>query len=223
VFTFLSGWATVLAAILVNPHFASRWVASSWARILAWVTPVRVTVEGAQHADRSHSYVVVSNHASQYDILALYGFLRLDLKWVMKMELRKVPGVGIGCEKAGHIFVDRTRPEQAKQAICEALERLGDGIGILFFPEGTRSLDGRMLPFKKGAFRTAADTGLPLLPVTIIGSHAVLPAKTLRLFPGHIRLVLHPPIDTVGVEPLELLRQSREVIASALPQSQRPG
>jgi 1-acyl-sn-glycerol-3-phosphate acyltransferase len=80
-----------------------------------------------------------------------------------------------------------------------------------------------MLPFKKGAFRTAADTGLPLLPVTIIGSHAVLPAKTLRLFPGHIRLVLHPPIDTVGVEPLELLRQSREVIASALPQSQRPG
>lgn len=217
VLTFLAGWATVLASIIVNPRIASRYVASNWARVVAWATPVQVTVEGGEHARRDRSYVVVCNHASQYDILALYGWLALDLKWVMKKELRKLPGVGIGCEKAGHIFVDRSRPDDAKRAISEALHRLGDGIGILFFPEGTRSLDGRLLPFKKGAFRTAQDTGLPVLPVTLVGTREVLPAKTLRLFPGRIRLVIHPPLDSTGRDAMELLRLSREAIASALP------
>lgn len=217
VFTLVCGWLTVLTAVLVNPHFASRWVASPWARIVAWATPVWVSVEGGHNARRERSYVVVSNHASQFDILALYGWLHLDLKWVMKKELRKIPGVGIGCEKAGHIFVDRARPELAKQAISDALARLGDGIGILFFPEGTRSLDGRLLPFKKGAFRTAIDTGLPVLPVTVVGARDVLPAKTLRLFPGRIRVVIHPPIEAVGLDPVELMQRSRAAIASALP------
>jgi 1-acyl-sn-glycerol-3-phosphate acyltransferase len=125
--------------------------------------------------------------------------------------------VGIGCEKAGHIFVDRARPEQARQAINEALERLGDGIDILFFPEGTRSLNGRLLPFKKGAFRTAIDTGLPLLPVTVVGAGDVLPAKTLRLFPGRIRLVVHPPIESTDMSLQDLIQRSRDAIASALP------
>ena len=222
VITFISGWLTVLAAVLVNPHFASRWVASNWARVLAWATPVWVSVEGGEHAQRQRSYVVVSNHSSQYDILALYGFLALDLKWVMKQELRKLPGVGIGCEKAGHIFVDRSRPEAAKQVISDALARLGEGIGILFFPEGTRSLDGRLQTFKKGAFRTAIDTGLPVLPVSVIGAHEVLPAKTLKLFPGRIRLVVHPPIESAGADVNELMRRSREAVASALPAEQRP-
>jgi len=222
VITFISGWLTVLAAVLVNPHFASRWVASNWARVLAWATPVWVSVEGGEHAQRQRSYVVVSNHSSQYDILALYGFLALDLKWVMKQELRKLPGVGIGCEKAGHIFVDRSRPEAAKQVISDALARLGEGIGILFFPEGTRSLDGRLQTFKKGAFRTAIDTGLPVLPVSVIGAHDVLPAKTLKLFPGRIRLVVHPPIESAGADVNELMRRSREAVASALPAEQRP-
>lgn len=221
VFTFICGWLTVLVATLVNPHFASRWVASPWARVLAWATPVWVSVVDGNHAQRERSYVVVSNHASQYDILALYGWLKLDLKWVMKKELRKLPGVGIGCEKAGHIFVDRSDPGSAKQVINEALEKLGEGIGILFFPEGTRSLDGRLLPFKKGAFRTAIDTGLPVLPVTVVGARDVLPAKTLKLFPGRIRLVVHPPIESRDLPLNELMQRARAAIASALPAQQQ--
>lgn len=217
VWTLTCGWVTVLGAILVNPRFASRWIAVPWARVTAWLTPAWVTVEGAEHADPSRTYVVVSNHVSQYDILVIYGWLDLDLKWVMKKELRKIPGIGIGCEKVGHIFVDRQRPEQARESIRLALERLGTGVGILFFPEGTRSRDGRMLPFKTGAFRTALDQGLPLLPVTLLGTGEILPAKTLRLFPGHAHMVIHPVIESTGRTPRDLMAEAHESIASALP------
>lgn len=215
--TLLCGWLTVLVAIIVNPRIASRWVAVPWARVTAWLTPMWVSVQGSEHANPARTYVVVSNHASQYDILAVYGWLNLDLKWVMKQELRKIPGIGIGCEKAGHIFVDRKRPEKAKQAINDALLRLGSGVGILFFPEGTRSLDGRLLPFKTGAFRTALDQELPILPVTLIGTRDILPAKTRRLFPGRARMVVHPAIETDGRDLRDLLKEARATISQALP------
>jgi 1-acyl-sn-glycerol-3-phosphate acyltransferase len=211
---------TIVAAALVNPHFASRVFAVTWARCCAWLTPIRVEVEGGEHAERNRSYVVASNHQSVYDILVIYGWLRLDLKWVMKAELRKVPFIGIGCEKAGHVFVDRRNRAQAAQAINRALARLGDGIGILFFPEGTRSADGRLLPFKKGAFHTAIEQQIPVLPVTVSGTREILPSKTLRLFPGRAKLVIHPAIETRGMDHADLeklMERTRQSIASALP------
>jgi 1-acyl-sn-glycerol-3-phosphate acyltransferase len=220
VLTLLFSLLTVIFATLVNPGFASRTFAVNWARLVAWLTPIRVQVEGGGHAKRNRSYIVASNHQSMYDILVVYGWLRLDLKWVMKMELRKIPGIGIGCEKAGHIFIKRRNPKQASQAITDALSRLGEGIGLLFFPEGTRSLDGHLLPFKKGAFRTAIDQQLPLLPVTLVGTRDILPAKSLRLFPGSARLVIHPPIETAGMTPEDLeqlMAQARLTITSAMP------
>ena len=214
---------TVISSILVNPHFASRVFGVGWARSLALVTPISVTVDGGENARRGHSYVVVSNHQSLYDILVIYGWLDLDLKWVMKEELRKVPGIGFGCKAAGHIFVDRKNPKRARITIQQAIERLGDGIGILFFAEGTRSTDGRLLPFKTGAFRTAIEQQLPVLPVTVIGTNEVLPNKTLRVFPGRTRLVVHPCIETEGMDTSQigqLLNTTRAVIASAMPQEQ---
>lgn len=211
---------TVLCSILVSPQFASRVFAVTWARWLAWLTPISVTVEGSANAKRERSYVVISNHQSMYDIIVVYGWLALDLKWVMKQELRKIPAIGIGCEKAGHIFIDRRNPQLAKKALNEALVRLGHGIGMLFFVEGTRSMDGRLLPFKKGAFRTAIEQQLPLLPVTLIGTRDILPNRTLRLFPGAARMVVHPCIETKGMDASqtdELMARSREIIASAMP------
>jgi len=159
-----------------------------------------VTVEDKQNANRKRSYVVVSNHQSLYDIIVIYGWLELDLKWVMKQELRKVPGIGIGCEKAGHIFIDRRNPRLANEAIAEALDRQGEGIGILIFPEGTRSRDGKLIPFKKGAFRLAIEQSLPVLPVTLLGTRDILPANTLKAFPGRARMVIHPAIETDGLD-----------------------
>lgn len=215
---------TVISSILVNPHFASRVFGAGWARCLALLTPISVTIEGGENAQRGHSYVVVSNHRSLYDILVIYGWLDLDLKWVMKKELRKVPGIGFGCKAAGHIFVDRRNPKKARLAIQQAIERLGDGIGILFFAEGTRSSDGRLLPFKTGAFRTAIEQQLPVLPVTLLGTNEILPNKTLSLFPGRTQMIVHPCIETSDMNTQqmgELMETTRTAIASALPQELR--
>jgi 1-acyl-sn-glycerol-3-phosphate acyltransferase len=220
VITLVSGWLVVLISWLVSPRFASRHIATWWARLLAYLLPMPVQVQGAEHVPTDRSCVVVSNHASQVDILALYGWLGMDLKWVMKKELRKIPAVGIGCEKAGHIFVDRSNPTAARRAVNDALERLTSGIGILFFAEGTRSRDGRLLPFKKGAFRIAASEQLPVLPITLLGTGEVLPAKSLRLFPGRVKVIIHPLIEPVADNRdaiRDLMIRTRNTIASALP------
>lgn len=223
--TFLTGWLTVLVATISSPRIASRYVAANWGKLICWLTPVRVSVDGAENVDASKSYVVVCNHQSQYDIFLVYGFLKLDLKWVLKAELRKVPGVGIGCEKAGHIFVDRSNPDQARKAVSDALAGVGDGVGVLFFAEGTRSADGKLGPFKKGAFRVAASQNLPVLPVTIIGTREIQKPRSWLIFPGSIRMVIHPAIEPEGESDAEtvryLLTSTREAIASALPEELR--
>lgn len=222
--TLLFSLLTIVASILINSSFAGSTFPVVWARLVARLTPMAVTVNGGEHADPQRSYVVVCNHQSQYDILLVYGWLKLNLKWVMKKELRKIPGLGLGCEKAGHIFVDRSNPRAARTAVMEALERLGNGVGILFFVEGTRSSDGRLLPFKKGAYRLAVEQQLPILPVTVSGTRNIMPARTLRLFPGHGTLTIHPPIETAGLgltDIEQLMEQSRVAIASALPQELR--
>jgi 1-acyl-sn-glycerol-3-phosphate acyltransferase len=198
VVTLICGLLTALFSTWVSPRFGSRYFAAPWARILAFLTPMWVTVKGAEHAQRARSYVVVCNHQSQYDILLVYGYLRLDLKWVMKQELRKIPGIGIGCEKAGHIFIDRQNPRRARAAVTAALSRLG----------------------KKGAFRMAIEQQLPVLPVTLLGTRDILPAKTLQLFPGRGTMIVHPAIETSGMDSgqlEELMNQTRAAIASAMP------
>jgi 1-acyl-sn-glycerol-3-phosphate acyltransferase len=221
ILTLLFSTSAVIFSILISPRFASRVVASTWGRTLAWLTPVGVTVEGGENAQTGRSYVVVCNHQSAVDILVVYGWLELDLKWVIKQELRKVPGIGIGCEKVGHIFIDRKNPDHARQAIAEALDRLGHGIGILFFAEGTRSPDGKLLPFKKGAFRTAIEQQLPVLPVTLVGTRDILPPKSLRPYPGRARLVIHPAIETDGMsmdQMDDLMCRVTKIVSSAQPQ-----
>mgnify|MGYP001595693437 FL=1 len=221
VLTFLFATLTLVSAALVNSSFASRTFGSAWARSLSYLTPMRVEIEGAEYVDRAQSYIVTSNHQSMYDILVIYGFSGLDLKWVMKKDLRTVPFIGYGCEAAGHIFVERRNPKQAKQAIAAALEKLSKGIGILFFPEGTRSSGDRMLPFKKGAFRTAIDQQLPVLPLTVTGTDKILPNKTLALFPGKATITIHEPIETAGMTTADidsLMQETRQRIASALPE-----
>lgn len=219
--TLVAGWTTVLVAMIWTPRVASRYIAATWARIICWMTPVKVTVEGAENADPLKTYVVVCNHQSQYDIFLVYGWLKLDLKWVLKAELRKIPAVGVGCEKAGHIFVDRSKPDLARKAIKNALDLVGDGVGVLFFPEGTRSLTGKMGPFKKGAFRVATSQKLPILPVTLIGTRDIQKAKSLLIVPGKMRMVIHPAIEVTGSEHPDVIREliskTRGTINSALP------
>lgn len=209
--TLVGALAAVSLSVLVSPRLANLYVAVPWGRVLTFFAPVRVVVEGAETLDKSRSYVLVANHQSQFDIPVIYGHCGLDLRWVMKAELRKVPFIAQGCRAIGHIFVDRSNPEQARQAVNTAVAKLKPGTGILFFPEGTRSRSGRLLDFKKGAFRVAIDQKLPVLPVTVIGSRDVMPADSLRITPGTVRLLIHPPVETTQLTLNDLRRLSDEV------------
>ena len=180
---------------------------------------MRVQVKGRDNIVKTDSYVIVVNHQSQYDIFVVYGWLGIDFKWVMKQELRKVPGLGIGCEKVGHIFIDRSNHEKALASLHAAKEKIVNGTSVIFFPEGTRSKDGSLGKFKKGAFKMAIDLKLPILPITIIGTKEILPPNSLDLFPGKVMMVIHKPIDTAGYTDDnldELVELTRQVIASGL-------
>jgi 1-acyl-sn-glycerol-3-phosphate acyltransferase len=217
--TIFFGSLTVVLVVVTNPRITSFVCGKIWSRLNGYLTPMWVSVSGKENVDPRQSYVIVSNHQSHYDIFVLYGWLPVDFKWVMKQELRKVPGIGIGCEKVGHIFIDRSNHEKALASLEAAKAKIINGTSVIFFPEGTRSRDGRMRPFKKGAFKMALDLGLPLLPVTINGSKNILPSRTTRLFPGRVRMVIHPHIPTNGVTEetiQDLMDRTYQVINSAL-------
>jgi 1-acyl-sn-glycerol-3-phosphate acyltransferase len=217
--TLIGALLAIPVSLLISPRLANLYVAVPWCHVLTWFAPVKVVVEGMEHVNPGQSYVVVANHQSQFDIPVIYGYCGLDLRWVMKAELRKVPFIASGCRAIGHIFVDRSDPDQAREAINSAVSRLKPGTGLLFFAEGTRSRSGQLLNFKKGAFRVAIDQQMPILPMTVVGTRDVMPADSIRIRPGTVRLRIHPPIDTdgLGVKDLGRLRDGvREVIAGGL-------
>ena len=192
-----------------------------WAQRLTWASWVRVRVEGREHLRPGQSYVILSNHQGAFDILALYGFLGRQFRWVMKQELRKVPFLGWGCAAIGHIFVDRGNSSRAIASLEAAKSQLAGGVSVLFFPEGTRSDDGRLLPFKKGGFTMARQLNLPILPVSIAGSNRILPKACLFPRPGTVRVRFHPAIVPSAVpDTEELIDQVRTAIESGLAQDE---
>lgn len=219
--TMIGGILAALVATLISPRLANLYIAVPWCRLVAGITPMRVDVEGREHLPEQRACVVVANHQSQYDIPLIYGFCGLDLRWVMKAELGRVPFVAQGCRAIGHIFIDRSDPDQSRDAINRAVGALPDGTGVLFFAEGTRSRDGRLLPFKKGAFRVAVDKGLPVVPMTVTGTRDVLPSGSLKIRPGRARLIIHPAVETAGLTDADvrgLCNRVRDIIAAPLPQ-----
>ncbi len=188
-----------------------------WARSLTWASWVRVRVHGREHALPGKSYVLLCNHQGGFDILALYGFLGREFRWVMKEELRKVPFLGWGCAAIGHIFVDRSNPARAIGSLEAAKQKLTDGVSVVFFPEGTRSDDGRLRPFKKGGFLLARQLDLPILPVSIDGSTRILPKGCLFPRPGTVQVRFHPPIVPSEVpDTPELIARVRAAIEAGL-------
>ena len=190
-----------------------------WAWLLCRANFTRVRIHGKDNADPSGSYIIMSNHQSHFDVLAFYGHWGRQFRWVIKEELRKVPGLGWYCAAGGHLFVDRSSRERAIESLKKARPLLDGGVSVMLFPEGTRSKGDTMLPFKKGGFMMALDMGLPILPVSISGTRHVLPGGTRKLLPGLVEIKVHPPVDPgeFGVERRdELMAHVREVIESGL-------
>lgn len=147
-----------------------------WGRVMCVLALTHIKINGNENIDPEKSYIFVANHQSMFDIFLIYGYLNAKFKWIMKMELRRTPLLGKACESMGHIFVDRSSPMRAQKSLEAAKDRLLQGNNSIFlFPEGTRSSNGKIGRFKRGAFTIARDLHLPIIPVTISGAYNVLP------------------------------------------------
>ncbi len=165
---------TVCTVFWRNAEFVHK-VQQFWSRSFFWLMFLPVSVDGAEHIQPGQSYVFVANHQSMFDVWLVYGWLPVIFKWLMKAELRKVPFVGTGCKAAGHIFVDRRNAKAAMESLKEVERQLVGGVSTVIFPEGTRSKDGEVGRFKRGAFQIAWDLGLPVIPLSLSGCFDVLP------------------------------------------------
>ncbi len=172
-----------------------RTIPPVWARLCCALVPMKVRMHGKRNYHTEQNYVVVANHQSLADIPVLQGYLGLNLKWVMKKELQKIPIFGTACEKLGYIFVDRNNTSAAVQSLHAGKNRLQPSDSMVFFPEGTRSEDGHVLPFKKGAFFFAAEAYLPILPVTIVNTSRIIAKGSLKINSGTVDIIVHPPVS----------------------------
>lgn len=196
-------------------YYPPKW----WARITCWLSLCRVNSSGHENLDKNTSYVFIANHQGAFDIFLTYGFLNQNIKWVQKASLRKVPFAGKASEIAGHVFVDNTSIASRRDTIIKAKKEIVGGVSMMMFPEGSRSKDGKMQPFRRGAYRVAMDMGLPIVPITINGPFDVLRVKSMKLNPGKLELIIHKPIPTANLEQKDLralMNQTKEIIYSGL-------
>ncbi len=219
VLTFLTAVVTIIGCKLGDGHFWGYWPGRIWSRATCALCLLPVNVKGRENMDPNKSYVFVANHQGAFDIFLIYGYLNKSFKWIMKDSLRKMPFVGDACESAGHIFIDDSGARGVAASILKARRALKDGSSVVIFPEGSRTLDGKMHRFKRGAFQLALGMNVPIVPITIDGPYKVMKRGTNTLYPHRMSLTIHPVIEVDNKREGELERvmtESREVIASAL-------
>lgn len=217
--TIITAIITIVGSLIFGARFWGYYPAHLWARFCCCIALVRVKVVGRENIDKKTSYIFVANHQGAFDIWSIYGYLNHNFKWLMKKELEKVFMVGPACKRSGHIFVDDSNIHAIKQTIADAESTLKDGMSLVIFPEGSRSWDGKMIPFKRGAFMLASEFKLPVVPITIDGSFRRMPRFTYNITPGTITLTIHKPIcpGERGFNTRVLMAQCRQYINSALP------
>lgn len=189
--------AIVLHRVVGSRDLAWRF-AKARARTLEWMLGVRVTVHGLGHIDPDRAYVFAPNHQSHLDILALLAHLPGRVRFAAKTSLWRHPVVGAVLDTLGMVPVDRDRPESAIKAMARAS---GVAESIVVFPEGTRSRSGRLLPFKKGAFVLAIRTGMPIVPITFVGTRRLMPkGSRMAVLAGPVEMHVHEPIPTAELD-----------------------
>ncbi len=198
-------WTIMLStiALLSIPQAsgdAFRWTARTWSRSILSMFRIRVHVAGAEHLRPEEHYVFVSNHASMFDIPACLSALPPDVNIVFKKELTRVPVWGWALRYGHFIMIDRSNARDAMQSLERAAATIRAGTSVLLFAEGTRTLDGRLQPFKRGAFSLAVKSGRPVVPVTINHTYRILPKGSINVRATDIELVIGEPIPTAGLD-----------------------
>jgi len=216
VLTILTALTTIIGCLLGGQKVFSYYPGMIWSKLTCFLALCPISVKGRENIQRGQSYVFVSNHQGAFDIFLIYGFIHVPIKWMMKISLMKIPFVGTACRAAGFIFVDNSTPRKAAMSVRNAERCLRGGVSVVVFPEGSRTLDGKMRPFKKGAFQIAVDQHLPIIPLTVNGSFEVLRSGTLRLHHHKMELIIHPAIYFDSDDKSLMESETRKIIAADL-------
>jgi 1-acyl-sn-glycerol-3-phosphate acyltransferase len=215
VYTIVLGTLSLTSSLFQHNGYFAHWCARTWSRLILVTTGVRVDVDGLGRLVPGRTYVFVANHQSIYDIPILFWSLPYQLRIIAKESLGNFPFLGWHLRRTGHMLVDRRHPDRSR-IFGWASRLMSNGLSLIVFPEGTRSRDGRVARFKGGGFLLALQAGLPIVPLSIVGSRHVMLKGRLATYPGAVRLVVHDPIDTrelAGLNPKEFGERVRRVIA----------
>lgn len=201
--TIVHGGACILGGIFRVPYqrggFYDRHQ-TKWARIILKASGIPVTLEGAEHFDMEHAQIVVANHASFFDILALLAWLPVAPKFIAKKELYSIPVFGQAIKAAGHVRIDRGNRKEAFGAYESATKEMKEHkLTIVVYPEGTRTRDGNLLPFKKGPFVFGIESGTCIVPCYVGGAFGIQPKGSMRVRPRPLVIALGEPIETNGL------------------------
>ncbi|HOJ52187.1 MAG TPA: lysophospholipid acyltransferase family protein [Syntrophales bacterium] len=190
-------------------------LARLWARIILFLSGVKVEVKGVENVLSDRPQIFMSNHQSGFDIFIVLAFVPGQFRWIAKKELFRIPVFSQAMKTAGYIEIDRQNHEKAMESLKIAAQKIREGKSVMSFPEGTRSRDGRIKAFKQGMFHLALQAGVPIVPITIIGASEIMPKRKLRINPGKITMVIDKPIDVSPYTPEtrhELITRVRQVI-----------
>lgn len=193
-----------------------HWTSRTWSRFILWLFHIRVKTRGADFIDPSKHYIYISNHASAFDIPAVVVGIPDDIRFVLKKELTRIPIWGWALKYGHYIAIDRGKARDAMKSLDEAAERMRHGASVILFAEGTRTRDGKLQAFKRGAFTLAVKAGNPIIPVTINNTFRILPKGSLRVNSADIELVFSKPIPTSSIDgrggEMRLIEQVRQAI-----------
>jgi 1-acyl-sn-glycerol-3-phosphate acyltransferase len=184
---------------------------------------VRVEVSGIERLDPNQTYIFTPNHQSLIEVPLFVTYLGRNPAYLGKKEIFKYPVFGYGIRLIGVVPVDRSNSPSAVESARLATENLRHGKSYVVYPEGTRSRDGHLLPFKKGAFMMAIDAGVPVVPVTVSGATKIMPKAQIKVFPSTVRITIHEPISTAGYSKqnvVELMERTKAKIFSALDETE---
>ncbi len=203
--TFLFSVSAIISTLFDSSGRAYAWHARLWSRLGLAMNGVTVTITGTEHLPDG-PVIFMSNHQSNFDIFSLLAAMPRQIHWIAKKELFEIPFFGHSMRRGGYIPLDRSDGRKALQSMDEAAATIRQGKSVVLFPEGPRTPDGSLLPFKRGGFILARKAAVPVVPVTINGSGKINPANQIRLYSGNIHITLHPPL----VAPPELRRSEAE-------------
>ena len=219
VYTIVLGTFSLASSLFDSRGHFAHGCARAWSWLILATTGVSVEVAGLGRLEPGRTYIFVSNHQSIYDIPVIFASLPFQLRIIAKESLGSFPFLGWHLRRTGHLLVDRRRPDRAG-ILGRWRALVGQGLSLIIFPEGTRSPDGRLGPFKGGSFLLAIEAGLPVVPLSVDGTRHVMRKGRLTTTPGHARLIVHAPVETADLGPSDaraLAGRIRAVVAGGVP------